>query len=103
MPPFQLSPMASDSYHIMLIEILQLLLPLDIIHSKLYIGLVVGSLQSMTGIHDQTVSFVPKVLLTIVAIALALPWLSQRMVDYTRDTLDRPIIQLPSESNSYLE
>ena len=58
----------------------------------LLIGLVVGTLQSMTGIHDQTVSFVPKILLTIFVIALALPWLSQRMVDYAENAWRAPII-----------
>lgn len=66
----------------------------------LIVGLVIGTLQSMTGIHDQTVSFVPKILLTIFVIALALPWLSQRMVDYTRAALQRPIIQISVDSTS---
>lgn len=69
----------------------------------LLIGLVIGSLQSMTGIHDQTVSFVPKILLTIIAIALALPWLSQRLVDYTRQSLQRPTIHLSTESKTHLD
>lgn len=64
----------------------------------LIVGLIIGTLQSMTGIHDQTVSFVPKVLLTIFAIALALPWLSQKMVDYTKETLQRPLIQISVDS-----
>ncbi len=66
----------------------------------LIVGLVIGTLQSMTGIHDQTVSFVPKILLTIFVIALALPWLSQKMVDYTRASLQRPLIQISVDSTS---
>lgn len=63
-------------------------------------GLLVGALQSMTGIHDQTVAFVPKILLTVAVLAIALPWLSEQIQDYTRTMLERPRIQVDVDTHS---
>ena len=60
----------------------------------LVVGLVIGALQSMTGIHDQTVSFVPKVLVLIFVIAVALPWFSDRLLQYTRESIAQPVLQV---------
>ena len=65
-----------------------------ILAAGLLIGLVVGIAQAMTQVQDQTVSFVPKILLMLVAIGLALPWLSERMVEYTRESFTNPVISL---------
>lgn len=54
------------------------------------IGVVVGLLQAMTQVQDQTVSSVPKIVGMSLAALLTLPWISERMVDYTRDRLQTP-------------
>ena len=47
------------------------------------IGLVVSLIQSVTSIQDQTLTFVPKiVVMTLVAMYL-MAWIFQRLVDYT--------------------
>ena len=69
----------------------------------LLIGLTVGVLQAMTQVQDQTVSFVPKILLMLVAIALALPWLSEQMIDYTKDALSHPVISVSGEASFTLQ
>lgn len=47
------------------------------------VGLGIGLLQALTQIQDQTVSFVPKLIAMIVATFVALPWLLQKMIDYS--------------------
>lgn len=48
------------------------------------VGLAIGLLQALTQVQDQTVSFVPKILAMVVALATSLPWLIQRMMDYSQ-------------------
>jgi flagellar biosynthetic protein FliQ len=47
-------------------------------------GLVVGLLQALTQIQDQTVAFVPKILAMSAVLAVCLPWLVTRMEEFTR-------------------
>ncbi len=47
------------------------------------VALVVGLLQALTQVQDQTIAFVPKIVAMIVAASLCLPWLIQRMVEYS--------------------
>ena len=47
------------------------------------VGLLIGLLQALTQIQDQALSFVPKILAMLTAFAIGLPWLIQRMVEYS--------------------
>ena len=47
-------------------------------------GLLVGLLQALTQVQDQTVAFVPKILAMAAVLVICLPWLLTRMVDFTR-------------------
>jgi flagellar biosynthetic protein FliQ len=51
------------------------------------VGLVVSIFQSVTSIQDQTITFVPKIVVMIVVAALLLPWITARLVEYTSDLL----------------
>lgn len=53
----------------------------------LVVGLVVGLLQAATQIQEQTVSFVPKLVAVVAALALMLPWLIDQMVQYSHDLI----------------
>ncbi len=57
----------------------------------LIVGLVIGVLQAMTQVQDQTVSAVPKILLMMTAIAISLPWLSDQLTDFTRNSFRNPL------------
>ncbi len=63
-----------------------------ILAAGLLIGLVLGVLQAMTQIQDQTVSAVPKIIGMALVALLALPWMSERMVDFTRESFSRPLV-----------
>ena len=47
-------------------------------------GLLVGLMQALTQVQDQTVAFVPKSLAMAAVLVACLPWLLTRMVDFTR-------------------
>ena len=51
------------------------------------VGLLIGLLQALTQIQEQTVVFVPKILAMIAALSLTLPWLVTRMVQYSTDLI----------------
>lgn len=50
----------------------------------LAVGLVVGLLQTVTQVQDQTLALVPKLVAVVAAIGVCLPWLIQRMVEYSQ-------------------
>ena len=51
------------------------------------VGLLVGLIQALTQIQDHTISFVPKILAMFVAISICLPWLVQKMVEYSQELI----------------
>ena len=65
-----------------------LVLGSPLLAAGLGVGLVVGLLQAVTQIQEQTVSFVPKLIVMIVVLSLALPWLVQEMVQYSHDLIE---------------
>jgi flagellar biosynthesis protein FliQ len=55
--------------------------------SGLAVGVVVGLLQAITQVQEQTVSFVPKLVAMVLVLSLTLPWLITQMVDYSRNLI----------------
>ncbi|QYU70891.1 flagellar type III secretion system protein FliQ [Leptolyngbya sp. 15MV] len=51
------------------------------------IGLMISILQAVTQIQDQTITFVPKIVVMLVAAVLLLPWIAARLVEYTASLL----------------
>lgn len=49
------------------------------------VGLGIGLIQALTQIQDQTVSTVPKLVAMTIAIIICLPWLTDRMMEYSRN------------------
>ena len=47
-------------------------------------GLLVGLMQALTQVQDQTVAFVPKILAMAAVLIACMPWLMTRMVEFTR-------------------
>jgi flagellar biosynthetic protein FliQ len=54
--------------------------------------LVLGVFQSVFQIHESAVSVIPRLIVMLVAIGLMLPWLSDRMLDFSREHLERPVL-----------
>jgi flagellar biosynthesis protein FliQ len=49
------------------------------------VGLAIGLIQALTQIQDQTVSTVPKLVAMTIAIVICLPWLTDRMLEYSKN------------------
>jgi flagellar biosynthetic protein FliQ len=69
-----------------------LLIGSPVLLAGMVIALVVGLLQALTQVQEQTVAFVPKIVAMILALSLTLPWLISRMVQYSTDL----ITQIPA-------
>ena len=48
------------------------------------VGLVISLVQAVTQIQEQTLAFVPKIFAMGVAIVVVMPWMFQRLLEYTR-------------------
>ena len=48
------------------------------------IGLVISLVQAVTQIQEQTLSFVPKLFAMGIAVMVVMPWMFQRLIEYTR-------------------
>ncbi len=58
----------------------------------LAVGLIVSIVQAATQIHEQTLSFVPKVLAAVAVLAIAGPWMLTTLVEY----LQRMLLAIPT-------
>jgi flagellar biosynthetic protein FliQ len=61
-----------------------LVLSAPILLVGLVVGLVVSIVQTVTQIQDQTVSLVPKIVAMFAAAAFFVPWLAQRVIEYSQ-------------------
>jgi flagellar biosynthetic protein FliQ len=49
----------------------------------LVVGIIVSLLQAVTQIQEQTLTFIPKITAMVVAAIILMPWIGQRLIDYT--------------------
>ena len=66
-----------------------LTLAAPILVTALVIGLGVSLFQAVTSIHEQTLSFVPKVLGIVVILVITLPWMARSAVEFTTMMIER--------------
>lgn len=64
-----------------------LLISSPILVAGLVVGLLVGLAQALTQIQEQTVAFVPKLVIMVLGLSLCLPWLVTKMVEYTQQLI----------------
>ncbi len=72
-----------DLAHRMLLVTTMVAAPLLLI--ALVTGLVIGMFQAATQINESTLSFIPKLLLLVLTLFVAGPWILRVLVDFTRD------------------
>ena len=51
---------------------------------SLIVGLIVAMFQAATQINEQTLSFLPRLLLTFMTLIVIAPWLVTQLIDFTR-------------------
>jgi len=64
---------------------LLLLLAAPVLLTGLIVALIVSLLQAVTQIQDLTLSFVPKIVAVLVAVAIFAPWILTRLVEFSRE------------------
>ena len=60
-----------------------LLILLPILGAGLVVGVVISVFQAATSIQETTLTFVPKIVITAVAIIVALPFIADRLISFT--------------------
>ena len=71
-----------QALEVMVVLILVLLVP------ALVVGLLVAMFQAATQINEMTLSFIPKLLVTLAVLILAGPWMLQTLLDFTKRLFD---------------
>ena len=65
-----------------------LLLSAPLLIAGTVVGLLIGLAQALTQIQDQTISFVPKIVAMVAVLGVCLPWMLQRMADYSTELIN---------------
>lgn len=53
----------------------------------LAVGVTIALFQAVTQLQEQTLTFVPKIFAMVVAASIFIPWIADRMVDFTQRML----------------
>ena len=69
-----------------------MLLAAPMLGSALAVGLLVGMIQAATQINEMTLSFIPKLLVLVMSLVVAGPWMLSVIVNYTKQLIG----QIPS-------
>lgn len=64
-----------------------LIIAVPLLMAGMVIGLVISLFQSVTSIQDQTLTFVPKIIIIVVVAVVLTPWMIELLSDFTREML----------------
>lgn len=65
-----------------------LLISAPVLVAGMVVALVIGLLQALTQVQEQTIAFVPKLVAMVLALSLSLPWLLTKMLEYFRQIIE---------------
>ena len=54
----------------------------------LFVGLIIGIFQAVTSINEMTLTFIPKIIVVIVAVVIFAPWMMKIMLTFTLEIFD---------------
>ena len=69
-----------------------MLIAAPLLGSALAVGLLVGMFQAATQINEMTLSFIPKLLVLVLSLVLAGPWMLSIIINFTQQLM----VQIPS-------
>lgn len=81
MTPESIITIGKEALYVTILLTLVLLVP------ALIVGLLVSVFQAATQINEMTLSFIPKLIVTMVVIVMAGPWLLRVLVTYTQNLI----------------
>jgi flagellar biosynthetic protein FliQ len=81
MSPDDVLTIFQHALQVLLMLILVILIP------ALVVGLMVSMFQAATQINEMTLSFIPKLIITVVTLMFAGPWMLRLIMDYTQQLI----------------
>ena len=81
MSPEDVLTIFQHALQVLLMLILVILIP------ALLVGLMVSMFQAATQINEMTLSFIPKLIITVLTLMLAGPWMLRLVMDYTQQLI----------------
>ncbi len=81
MTPETVITIFQNTLQVILIILLIVLIP------ALVVGLFVSMIQAATQINEMTLSFIPKLIITVFTLMIAGPWLLNLIIEYTRSLI----------------
>lgn len=81
MSPEDVLTLFQHALQVLLMLILVILIP------ALLVGLMVSMFQAATQINEMTLSFIPKLIITVVTLMFAGPWMLRLIMEYTRQLI----------------
>ena len=79
MNPVEIGDIFTHALYIVLVIVVVLIVP------SLIIGLIVSTFQAATQINEQTLSFLPRLVITLVAMISFGPWAVATVIDFARE------------------
>ena len=86
MTPEVAASLFGDALFLVIKMVMVLVLP------SLLVGLVISTFQAATQINEQTLSFLPRLIMTLLSIMVAGPWLIRELMDF----MSRLMINVPN-------
>lgn len=59
--------------------------------TALIVGLVISLLQALTQLQEQTLTFVPKILILFAVFVLTIPFMSNTLIEFTRELMTKAV------------
>jgi flagellar biosynthetic protein FliQ len=78
MSPEVVTDIFSDAIYLVMIMVAMIVTP------SLIVGLIVSTFQAATQINEQTLTFLPRLIITLFTLIVGGPWLMREMIDYTQ-------------------
>lgn len=75
MTPEVVMDLFAEAFYLMILMLLVIIVP------GLIVGLIVSVFQAATQINEQTLSFLPRLIVTLITIMIAGPWLLTKFMD----------------------
>lgn len=64
--------------------VIMLIISAPVLGAAIIVGLIISILQAVTQVQDQTLSFVPKIVVMGVVAVLAAPWIARMWMEYAQ-------------------
>ena len=77
MTPEVVTDIFSEAIYLVMIMVTLIVMP------SLVVGLIVSTFQAATQINEQTLTFLPRLMVTLFSLIVGGPWLMRELVDYT--------------------